>query len=276
MDTISLLTTLDERYLPQLQVLLTSLHVNNPGERFALHLLHSGIPRDALAGTARRCGAWGWDFFPAEVDGALFAGAPVSRQYPREMYYRLLAPRLLPGVDRILYLDPDILVINPIRPLWEQDLAGKLFAAAAHTGKTELASSVNQLRLGTEGDYYNSGVLVMDLAAGRREIEPRFLFDYVARHRKELVLPDQDVLNALFSRRILPLEDALWNYDARNYSTYFMRSGGVMDVRWVMDHTAILHFCGKEKPWKPKYFHRFGILYQHYARLARREEESWQ
>ena len=40
------------------------------------------------------------------------------------MYYRLLAPHLLPGqVDRVLYLDPDILVINPIRPLWDTDLA---------------------------------------------------------------------------------------------------------------------------------------------------------
>lgn len=37
-----------------------------------------------------------------------------------------------------------------------------------------------------------------------------------------------------------------------------------------MEHTAILPFCGKAKPWKPKYFHRFGILYQHYAQLTRR------
>ena len=44
-----LLTTLDQNYLPQLQVLLTSLSVNNPGETFALFLLHSMIPDDALA-----------------------------------------------------------------------------------------------------------------------------------------------------------------------------------------------------------------------------------
>ena len=187
------------------------------------------------------------------------------------MYYRLLASHLLPKLlKRVLYLDPDILVINPLRPLWETDLQGKLFAAAAHTGKTELANSVNQLRLGTEQDYYNSGVLLMDLEAGRREIVPQEIFQYVEQHRKELILPDQDILNALYSKKILPLEDALWNYDARNYSNYLLRSGGRCDLRWVMEHTAILHFCGKEKPWKPKYIHRFGILYQHYAQLTRR------
>ena len=187
------------------------------------------------------------------------------------MYYRLLAARLLPDtLDRVLYLDPDILVINPLRPLWETDLQGNLFAAAAHTGMTELANGVNRVRLGSEGDYYNSGVLLMDLAAGRREIHPDELFAYVAEHGKELLLPDQDLLNALYSQRILPLEDALWNYDARNYNNYLLRSGGVYRVRWVMEHTAILHFCGKAKPWKPGYLYRFGVLYQHYAQIARR------
>ena len=266
-----LLTTLDRNYLPQLQVLLTSLRVNNPGETFTLCLLHSGIPEEALAPVRRQCGAYGYSLLPIRVGADLFRDAPVSRQYPREMYYRLLAPRLLPlEAERALYLDPDILVLNPLRPLWETDLEGNLFAAAAHTGKTELASGVNQLRLGTKGAYYNSGVLLMDLKAGRRAVDPQALFDYVARHRKELVLPDQDVLNALYSRQILPLEDVVWNYDARNYSTYLLRSGGICDLKWVMDHTAILHFCGKEKPWKPNYRRRYGILYQHYTQLTRR------
>ncbi len=269
MDTIALLTTLDQKYLPQLQVLLTSLHASNPGERIVLYLLHSGIPGEALDRVERQCALWKDSFCPILVEDALFENAPVTRQYPKEMYYRLLAPHLLPGeLKRVLYLDPDILILNSIRPLWEQDLQGNLFAAAAHTGKTELANSVNQLRLGTQEDYYNSGVLLMDLEAGRREIRPEDLFAYVQAHRKELVLPDQDVLNALFSRRILPLEDVLWNYDARNYSNYLLRSGGVWDLRWVMAHTAILHFCGKAKPWKPNYLYRFGMLYLHYAQLT--------
>lgn len=273
MDPIFLLTTLDQNYLPQLQVMLTSLWVNNPRDTFVLILLHSGIPENSFSEVRRQCDTYGYAFMPIQVDDTLFQEAPVTRQYPKEMYYRLLAPQLLPSrIRRVLYLDPDILVINPLRPLWEMDLKGNLFGATAHTGKTELANNVNQLRLGTERDYYNSGVLLMDLEAGRREIHPQDLFDYVTQHRKELVLPDQDILNALYSKQILPLEDALWNYDARNYSNYLLRSGGICDMRWVMAHTAILHFCGKEKPWKPKYIHRFGILYQHYIQLARR---SW-
>lgn len=272
MEPIFLLTRLDQNYIPPLQVLLASLSINNPGESIRLYLLHSGIAQHALAAVARQCEKYLYAFEPVRIEDSLFQDAPVAKQYPKEIYYRLLAGQLLPeSVQRVLYLDPDILVINPLRPLWETDLHGNLFAAAAHTGKTELVNSVNQLRLDTEHAYYNSGVLLMDLERAREEIRPQALFRYVDQHRATLLLPDQDVLNALYGDRILPVEDVLWNYDARNYGSYLLRSGGVCNLPWVMEHTAVLHFCGKEKPWKTKSVHRFTILYQHYRQLARRD-----
>ena len=225
-----------------------------------------------LDGISRQCDAWGYAFHPVQVRDALFENAPVTRQYPKEMYYRLLASHLLPGdLKRVLYLDPDILVINPIRPLWEMDLQGNLFAAAAHTGKTELANNINQLRLGTENAYFNSGVLLMDLEAGRREIIPQEIFRYVEQHRRELILPDQDILNGLYGSELYPVEESLWNYDARRFDRYQISSQGEMDMDWVMDHTAVLHFCGKRKPWNRSYQGRFAALYKHYRHLAERQ-----
>lgn len=271
MDSIPILVSLDQRYLPQLQVLLTSIRCSNPGERFEIYLLHSGIPEQALKPVEQQCLHLTYGFSPILVDDTLFAGAPTTRQYPKEMYYRLLAGYLLPeSLNRILYLDPDILVINPLRPLWETDLDDHLFAAAAHTGKTELANSVNRLRLGTRHDYYNSGVLLINLEACRKRITTQQIFHYVAEHGKEMLLPDQDILNALYGEQILSLDDVLWNYDARNYNTYLLASSGQYDTSWVMEHTAILHFCGKAKPWKPGYLYRFGVLYLHYAHMTNR------
>ena len=273
MDRIQLLCALDANYLPQLRVLLTSIRLNNPGETFGLYLMHSGLPECELEGLERWCGEAGWEFHSVPVDAALFDGAPVTAQYPREMYYRLLAGQMLPdGLSRVLYLDPDILVINPLRELWETDMQGNMFAAAAHTGKTELANNVNRIRLGTDHDYYNSGVLLIDLERCRSEVSPDELFAFVREHRRELVMPDQDLLNAVYGDSILPLDDALWNYDARNFNNYVLRSTGGQDMSWVMENTAILHFCGKAKPWKPNYIYRFGVLYRHYERLA---ERAW-
>lgn len=275
METINLLAALDENYLPQLSVLLTSLTLNNPKTRFDFYLIHSNIPQKSLDAIRYWSKCTGNGFFPIRVQDDLFQNAPVNRQYPKEMYYRLLAGELLPSnVGRVLYLDPDVLVINPLISLWELDLGGKLLAAAAHTGKTELANNVNRLRLGVDHDYYNSGVLLMDLNQIRKAICPEQIFTYVKEHDRELILPDQDVLNAMYGDDILSIPDELWNYDARNYNNYLFRSGGIYDLPWVMEHTAILHFCGKIKPWKSHYPYRFGILYRHYMQITDRMLET--
>ena len=101
---------------------------------------------------------------------------------------------------------------------------------------------MNRLRLKTDHDYYNSGVLLIDLKRCREQITPETLFQYVRTHENELLLPDQDVLNALYGKLVLPIDDA------RNYQTYLLRSGGARDLSWVMANTPILHFCGKAKP----------------------------
>lgn len=271
MNRMDILVTLDQNYLPPLQVMLTSLHFSHPRDSLRVYLMHRDIPKKSLETLAAQCGQLGLELVPIQVDGTLFQTAPITKQYPQEMYYRLLAPHLLPqNLHRVLYLDPDILVINSLTPLWETELQGCLFAAASHKGKTELMNNLNQVRLGTECKYFNSGVLLIDLDAGRKEIVPEKIFAYTEEHSKELLLPDQDILNALYGHRTFELEDTFWNYDARYFNTYLLRSGGVCDLDWVLAHTAILHFCGKSKPWQPGYLRRFGILYKHYMQLTRR------
>ncbi len=272
---MNVLVTLDHHYYPQLQVMLTSLKLNNPRTHVALYMIHNNFPGELLADLKMWCLSVDFDFIPIQIDGKLFQDAPVSKRYPIEMYYRLLAAHILPeNVAQILYLDPDTLIINPIWQLWQKDLGENLFAAAAHTGKTDLANNVNRVRLGIENAYYNSGVLLMNLTRGRKEIVPAEVFSYIEKNRKDLVLPDQDLLNAMYGDSILPLDDALWNYDARNYNTYMMRSSGKYNLKWVIEHTSILHFCGKPKPWKQPYFYRFGMLYYHYEQLAKRSWET--
>ena len=265
---MEILVTLDENYLPQLRVMLASLLFHDPGPH-RIHLIHRSMPEEKLRELARWLEARGCTLAAHTVPRSLFAGAPVTKRYPQEMYYRLLAGEILPPeVETVLYLDPDILIINPVTPLWALDGQGKTFAAAAHTGKTELANDINRIRLGTEGKYFNSGVMRMDLRLARQRVRPEEIFRFVREHPEKLLLPDQDVLNSLYGGDILELDDAVWNYDARRYSNYLLRSGGVFDADWVMTHTAVLHFCGSAKPWKPRYPYRFGVLYQHYRHLA--------
>ena len=271
---MNLLLTLDENYLLPSKVMLDSFFASNSNETgVTVYLLHSAIPSDKLNELADFCARFGAELKPIAVDVALFENAPTSKRYPKEMYYRLLSPLILPReLERVLYLDPDMLIINPLRPLWELNLYGKAFAAAAHTGLTQMANEINQMRLDTEHEYFNSGVMLIDLNAARKLVTAEDVFACVKENEKGLILPDQDVFNILYGRHTVPVEDVLWNYDVRNYSKYLIRSAGKHDLSWVMQNTAVLHFCGRNKPWHEDYKNPFGMLYLHYQNLTLRKE----
>ena len=174
---IHLLVTFNSNYIRPFRTMLCSLINNNPGESVRVWLLHSAIPPEELQALGDWCAARGAALTPLQVDRSAFRDAPVSRQYPQEMYYRLLAPRLLPeSVKKVLYLDSDILVLNPMRALWDMDLQGHAFAAASHSGVFAVMNGVNRIRLNTDHDYYNSGVMLMGSGqgAGNRPAGGRF------------------------------------------------------------------------------------------------------
>jgi len=267
---MNILLTLDKNYLLPMRVLLTSLFLNHPGERFHIYIIGDGLEEVDLPRCL--CDRFGAKLTLLSVDDSLFSSAPTLRYYSRAMYYRLLAAQLLPQeLDRILYLDPDMLITGPLHNLYHTDMGESLFAACIHKGLVDLSTPVNRVRLHTQEaeGYFNSGMLLMNLPEMRKRICPQAIFDYVSSNAALLVLPDQDVLNALYAEHILPLDERLYNYDARKYSEYFVASKKLCDMAWVMENTRILHFCGKRKPWKKTVTGRFLALYRHYMALER-------
>lgn len=272
---MNILVTIDSNYVRPLKVMLKSLFVNNQGEKFAVHLMHASLGDAELDDIGNFVEADGQVFVPVRIDDASFDGAPVLLHYTKAMYYRLLAHKFLPQtLDRILYLDPDILVINPVRVLYETPIGPFLYAAAFHSAVP--AKEINRIRLFPYEieSYYNSGVLLMNLARQRREIDEKEIFEFVDRNRSKLFMPDQDIINALYTKKIKALDEKLYNYDVRYYSYHKLASNGVWDMERVIRNTVVLHFCGKRKPWKKGYIGRFDSLFRHYEKLALPDRES--
>lgn len=269
--TLEIVVTCDEGYLGPLRTMLLSLRTNNRAENIRVWILHRGIPQLALESLAVFCGHIEIELAPRMVDQALFAHARSSERYPQEMYYRMLATHVIDAdIDRALYLDPDILIINPLTPLFDIVLDDCVFAAASHTDAVHPATALNNVRLNTNEVYFNTGVILMDMRRAKALIDPDEILAFAMEHERKLLFPDQDIFNALYGERTLPVPDQVWNYDARKYPDNIIRTGGEATLDWVMNNTAILHFCGRDKPWAPKYRGQFAALYKHYATLARR------
>ncbi len=266
---MNILVTLNAHYLKPLLVMLKSLFYNNPGECFTIYLMHSSIPDDEIRRLQEYIHRHEGQLEVVYVEDHVFADAPVLLHYTKEMYYRLLAFKLLPEeLDRILYLDPDMLVLNPVREFYNTDLEGYLYAAAYHDKIS--VKELNRIRLMPYEirNYYNSGVLLMNLTLQRERIDEQEIYRFVETNRTRLIMPDQDILNALYSKYIKSVDEKLYNYDARYYNYYRIKTNGKCDMDYILHHTVFLHFCGKKKPWKKDYSGRFHALYKHYEKMA--------
>lgn len=266
---MNLLVTLDSKYIRPLKVMLASLFINNPAENFDIYLLHSSIKDNEIADIQLYVNSYGQNLFVIKVDSQHFQNAPVVFHYTKEMYYRLVAYKFLPKeLDRILYLDPDILVINPVRELYDTELDGFLYAAAFHN--VLAIKEINRIRLYPYkiDAYFNSGVLLMNLELQRNIMDEEVIYSFVEKNRSKLIMPDQDIINALYTKQIKCVDEKLYNYDTRYYKYYRMTTNNICDMDYIMRNTVFLHFCGKRKPWHKDYSGMFYSLYKHYERLA--------
>lgn len=167
---MNILVTLNSNYIPPLKIMLKSMFINNPKVTFTVYLMHSSITDheiDDLKSYIEMHKSKLEVLFINEDD---FTDAPAHSYYTKEMYYRLLAYKFLPeDIDRVLYLDPDILVINSLEALYNLNIDDYLFAAAFHD--IPGTDTINKVRFYPYElkEYYNSGVLLMNLENQRNK-----------------------------------------------------------------------------------------------------------
>ena len=259
---MNLLFAINHNFTELLCGCLTSVLKNAGFDHYSVYVLHSDLTREDQNAICQAAGCKAeLHFLP--INEALFDGFPETNRYPKQIYYRLAAPLLLPdNLDRILYLDVDLVVINSLQELYHTDFEGNYYIACSHVGSS--LTKLNQLRLGVEEDvpYVNTGVMVMNLKLLRQNLSLEQLRQTAMEKMRSFILPDQDILTVMHGKHIR-LADTL----RYNLSDRLIRANNAdprnekIDLQWVRDHAAILHFYGKNKPWKEHYSGILDSLY---------------
>lgn len=257
-----ILVTLDRNYLKVLSVMLYSLSQSDPEGVYTVYVVNNTLTEEDFASLSALLPRT--ELVNVQVPEDLLQNAPVSDRYPTDMYYRLFAARYLPQqLERILYLDPDLVVLHSLRSLYQIDFDGKLFAAASHIeSRTFRELNRRRLHLSEHAKYLNSGVMMMNLALLRKE-SPQTIIDYIQSHKATLLLPDQDVLNALYADRTVPLDPLVYNLGEKylRLKNLHLPPAEKLTLDWVRSNTAIVHYYGRNKPWKEHYRGSLGIFY---------------
>ena len=251
-------------YMPAL-VLLKSLLVNNQWCReIRIYVLYSDLKPGEIrrfSQVAEESGIAKAIFLPVETD--TFKDAPLHLKWiSRETYYRLLAQEMLPeSVERVLYLDVDMIVMGSLEEFYHQDFEGKLLVACNRygLGGTD-PKRLEQLTLPRDTIYFNAGTLLYDLAGQRQQIDPNILYEYPVLFYQQLKYGDQDVLNAVFY--------GLTKFaDWRVYNCFDSNTTRQRQEDRVRRSCKIFHYNGRGKPWTERYWGRMAWLFWEYAQL---------
>ena len=267
---INLLVTLDANYILPLRVLLHSLFLADADALYTVYVAHASLTAEDFAQIWRGIPKNRCEICPITVPEELLNDAPILKRLSKATYYRLIAPSYLPqSVNRILYLDPDIIVLRSLEPFYSMDLRGKLFAAAGHLEGFMNWMNLRRLRIRQSAVYVNAGVLLMDVEKLRAQGNTERIFDYVRQNGRRLLLGDQDVVNAFYDGQILPVDTRKYNLDEKIFEKYQRR--GKIDAQWVRVNTAIIHYDGSKKPWNQPYS---GALGAHFSNCRKDLEET--
>lgn len=264
----NVLVTLDRNYLKVLRTMLYSLSQSDSTGIFTVYVAHNSLTEDDFA--ALQAVLPRTELIDVPLSEEMFQDAPISDRYPKEMYYRLFAAQYLPQeLDRILYLDPDLVVINSLRSLYEVDFGDNLFAAASHIeSRTFKNFNRRRLHLSEQARYINSGVMMMNLSLLRTQQDPQQIYQFIEEHKNTLLLPDQDVVNALYADRTIFLDPLIYNLGEKylRLKNLHLPKEEKLGIDWVRQHTAIIHYYGRNKPWKEGYHGKLGVFYDFFTR----------
>lgn len=262
-NAIHVVLASDDCYAQHMGVAALSVLRTTPvPDQIHFHFLDAGISaenRERLQAVVRGAGA-SCEFIKPDVTP--FAELPAKR-YGLAAFFRVSIGSIMPtAVNRVIYLDCDVLAFDDIAALWNADLRGQPVAAVTNLGHQPAS------RLGVvEGGYFNSGVLVMDLARWREEDLGKEVLDFMHGNKQQLLFPDQDGLNAVLKGRWqkLPLR---WNQQPATYSMLRKENEVPFEARTEFEdairHPGIVHYLGRNKPWHYMTFHPLKETYWYY------------
>ena len=165
-----------------------------------------------------------------------------------ETYYRLFVAELLPkAIDRVLYLDCDIIVDGDMSEMYFSDMAG--VSALVCTDIISIVAGI-ATRLGykeKEG-YFNAGMMFINIDYWREHDIMKKCINYIKEHHDILVYNDQDVLNYVLhdSKKFIDIE---YNFLSLFISKMTFDSIDENTKKAVINcKPRIIHFI-KPKPW---------------------------
>lgn len=262
MSTIHICFSSDNNYAQHLAVSIASILHHKGEEHIVIYVLDGGISDANKSFLHAMVAGKGTEIYFVTVDGEAFRSAPIQTiqgavaHVTLATYFRLLLQDLLPEVDKVIYLDCDLICRSSLLPLYQENMGSDWIR-----GVIDIDHAKHTVRLDIQ-NYICAGVLLLNLRAWRENEVEQKCMDFIRDHADRIVLHDQDVLNVVCQECLSYLAPT-WN--AQACDTRLGRDSGFNELAKTAN---IIHFIGGRKPWHPGCRHPFRKEYFRYLRMT--------
>jgi len=256
-DSINILCVSDEKFLPYCGIMLTSLFENNRENSINAYLFTDNtLTAKSIKRLETLAEKYSQTLSIINVDTSVFEHYPVNnRQWNNSIYYRLLAAELLPdSVEKIIYLDADIIVNGPLNDYWGTDIEGYAVGAVPDSwcGRKDV---YDRLSIPEDKQYFNSGSMLINLKFWRtHNVKDKFL-EYIGSNFEILWFNDQDTLNGvLFAQKLLlPVK---YNFQVPYLKKDIFDAFNDRLQNDILSTTkpVVIHYSSILKPWNVLYY----------------------
>lgn len=255
----------DNNFVMQAGVTLLSIVHSNKHNKITFHLFVNNISNEEKEKikslVTDNCTVIFYD-----VNTTLLKDCPINPQiHSRSIakYFRILIPTIIDDkIEKILYLDCDIIVVKDLSDLFKIDLGEKAIGVVYDQKPFEI-ENFNRLKIDKEAGYFNSGVMMINNKVWKEKEYSKMIFELIEKEKDNLEWEDQDALNMMFSdnKVLYSLE-----YNLQNDMLYIDNKIYWKDceqLNQAINHPSIIHFCGN-KPWKKSCKHPYKQLWLDY------------
>ena len=250
-DRKNIVLNTDSQYVVHCCTMLSSLFENNINSKFNIHVISGGLTGPFINDIRNLVEEkYSQKLYLYIIDSEALNYFPKYKNshISQAANYRLFVDKILPSdIDKVLYLDCDLIVNNSLEPLWSIDISDCPIAAVEDmwSGKDD-----NYIRLGYDKKYgyFNSGVLLINLKWWRENNICNNFIEYLKCH-DNLKFVDQDILNGMFynNRKLLSFK---WNVqDGLLRRKPKVRESSMPKLQNEIKCPAIIHYTGSRKPW---------------------------
>lgn len=269
-DKINIVFASDDNYAQHIAVVIASIMAKTK-EKVCFFVINDNISSEKITKLRNTAVKLNTTVEFIAVAEEQFKNVYLSGHVSKAAYFRLALADIMPGdIEKVIYLDVDLLVYDDVKNLWQNDIKKYALAAVPDFGimaSNRLCSQKKEVIGLPKGKaYFNSGVLLINLKKWRQENYTKQILEII--NENQFPHHDQDALNKLFMNNWLTL-DLRWNIIPPVYNLFpkvlfnkFFRKQALEAKR----NPAIVHYAGRYKPWEFALHAGFNDMYYKYLK----------